>query len=106
MGFLDSFDHLNDAYSQVTGTTKEHKASLTHEALSGAVAYQAAKAYEEHLAKNGKPTSHAKAKEIAAGLVGAALDHFVETKGLDFIDQQKARHAAQKHVEEVIITQY
>jgi hypothetical protein len=58
-----------------------HKAELSHELIGGAVAYevgphlfrlfidvliilQAAKAYENHCAKNGKPDSHAKAKEI------------------------------------------
>jgi hypothetical protein len=60
-----------------------HQASVTHEVLGGAVAYevwphfsffidvtvltdilQAAKAYENHCAENGRPDSHAKAKEI------------------------------------------
>lgn len=68
---------------------QHNKGSLAHDALGGAVAYevracslfelcpfmptvvvhrlrpiQAFKAYEDHLAKNGKPDSHAKAKEI------------------------------------------
>jgi hypothetical protein len=59
----------------------EHKAKLSHEVLAAAasyevylsiilsylnqlVPYQAAKAYKKHLEKNGKPVSHAKAKEI------------------------------------------
>jgi hypothetical protein len=62
--------------------TTGHQAQVSHEALGGAAAYevwphfyfflvvltdilQAAKAYEKHCAENGKPVSHAKAKEIA-----------------------------------------
>jgi hypothetical protein len=41
-----------------------HKAALSHELIGGAAAYEAAKAYEDHVAANGKPDSHAKAKEI------------------------------------------
>ena len=49
------------------------------------------KAYESHVAKNGQPDSHARAKEIAAGLAGAFVDREVETRGLDFIDREKAK---------------
>jgi hypothetical protein len=62
--------------------TTGHKAKVTHEAIGSAAAFevwphfsffndvltdilQAAKAYEKHCAANGKPVSHAKAKEIA-----------------------------------------
>ena len=43
---------------------------------------QAAKAYEKHCEENGKPDSHAKAKEIMAGFAGAFIDRMVETKGV------------------------
>lgn len=43
---------------------------------------QAAKAYEDHVAKNGQPDSHAKAKEILAALAGGFVDRIVETKGV------------------------
>ena len=44
------------------------------------------KAYENHVAKNGQPDSHARAKEIAAGLAGAFIDREVETRGVSRID--------------------
>ena len=64
----------------------EHKAKLSHELIAGAAAYevwlhlifffdvltnipQAAKAYQAHCAKHGKPPSHEKAKEILYILV-------------------------------------
>jgi len=68
--------------------------------LGGAVAYEAAKAYEDHVAANGHPDSHAKAKEIFAGIAGAFIDREVESKGLDFIDKRKAKKAAEQHFDE------
>ena len=43
---------------------------------------QAMKAYEDHCAENGKPDSHAKAKEVLAGFAGAFIDREFETKGV------------------------
>ena len=83
---------------------------------------QAAKAYEKHCAENGKPDSHAKAKEIMAGFAGAFIDRMVETKGvrcshfpiatgwltlprynqLDFVDRERAKRHAKDKVEEVV----
>ncbi|KAH9853462.1 hypothetical protein C2E23DRAFT_821532 [Lenzites betulinus] len=87
------FDSNADAYEQVTNAP--HKAELSHELIAAAASYEAAKAYEKHCAANGKPASHQEAKEIMAGFAGAFIDRMVETKGLDFIDTEKAkRHAA------------
>lgn len=38
------------------------------------------KAFQKHQEKNGKPQSHAQAKEIAAGLASAALIHLFEVR--------------------------
>ena len=60
---------------------------------------QAAKAYQDHCAKNGKPPTHAKAKELlyvsfvfigeksahlrySAACVGVGIDRLAETKGV------------------------
>lgn len=40
------------------------------------------KAYEKHVAKNGKPSSHSEAKEIVAGLAGVFIDREVESRGV------------------------
>ncbi|KAG6865607.1 hypothetical protein C0991_001031 [Blastosporella zonata] len=53
---------LPDLVHQVSGSP--HKASLSHELIAGAAAYEAAKAYENHISEEGKPASHEKAKEI------------------------------------------
>lgn len=47
----------------------------------------------------GKPESHEKAKEIMAGFAGAFIDREAETKGLDFLDREKAKHHARQHIE-------
>jgi hypothetical protein len=91
MGWFGENHETAKAYEQTTSTPQEHKAKLSHEVVSGAAAYEAAKAYENHCAKNGKPPSHEKAKELFAGFSGVAVDRLVETKGLDFIDKEKAK---------------
>ena len=45
------------SFRQVTNAP--HKATLSHELIAGAAAYEAAKAYENHVAKNGHPDNHA-----------------------------------------------
>ncbi|KAJ7857600.1 hypothetical protein B0H13DRAFT_1157200 [Mycena leptocephala] len=84
----DSYEHR--AYNEVINTHPEHRAKLSHELLAGAAAYEAAKMYEEHCeAVNGKPDSHAKAKELVAGFAGAFIDRMIETKGMDAWDKYK-----------------
>jgi hypothetical protein len=68
---------------------------------TGAVAFEAAKAYEDHCARNGKPQSHALAKELFAGFAGAAVDRLVETKGADAWSAHQ-RQRAQAHAQEQI----
>jgi hypothetical protein len=113
------------AYQQVT--ERPHEAQWSHELIGGAAAYEAAKAYEDHVAENGKkslpltfclndsesdlhclghPDDHAKAKEILAGVIGAFVDREVETKGLDFIDRERAKRHAQEQAEAQLSNQY
>jgi len=102
MGFFnfDSESSQAQAYDEVVNAP--HKATLSHELIAAAASYEAAKAYEDHVAANGAPDSHAKAKEIFAGFTGAFIDRMVETKGLDYIDRQKAQRHAKEHGEEGI----
>ncbi|ORX60667.1 hypothetical protein DM01DRAFT_1380947 [Hesseltinella vesiculosa] len=89
-------------HEEVNNASHEHKGSLTHEAIAGAAAYEALKAYNQHCEREGKPVSHAKGKQILAGFAGAALDKLIETKGLDFVDKQKAK----RHAEEQLHSYY
>ncbi|KAF8630582.1 hypothetical protein AX17_005394 [Amanita inopinata Kibby_2008] len=98
MGFFSKDSEQANAYDQVVNAP--HKAQLSHELIAAAASYEAAKAYEEHVARNGKPANHAKAKEIFAGLAGAFVDRMVETKGLDYVDKKKAEHHAHEHAKD------
>ncbi|KAK2589894.1 hypothetical protein QQS21_012434 [Conoideocrella luteorostrata] len=97
MGWFDDDSDQAQAHDQLMN--RPHEAKWSHELIGGAAAYEAAKAYEDHVARNGQPDSHAQAKEILAGFIGAFVDREVETKGLDYIDREKAKRHAQEHAE-------
>ncbi|PFH58488.1 hypothetical protein XA68_13596 [Ophiocordyceps unilateralis] len=98
MGWFDDDSQEARAYEEVT--QRPHEAKFSHELLGGAAAFEAAKAYEDHVAENGHPDQHSTAKEILAGVIGAFVDREVETKGLDYIDAEKAKRHAQAQAEE------
>jgi len=80
----------------------KHESHVSHELIAGAAAYEASKSYEQYEAQNGKPENHAKAKEIAAGFAGAFVDKEVETRGLDFIDREKAKRQAAQYTDQAV----
>ncbi|CEI98912.1 Putative CipC protein [Source:UniProtKB/TrEMBL;Acc:Q8NKC9] [Rhizopus microsporus] len=94
------FSRFSEQHEQVQNTPHEHKGHLSHEVIAGAASFEAVKAYNEHCERNGKPVDHATAKALLAGFAGAALDKLIETKGLDFIDKQKAKHEAESQAKE------
>ncbi|KAJ7066950.1 hypothetical protein C8F01DRAFT_1119726 [Mycena amicta] len=108
MGFFSSDSSEAQAYDEYNG---KHKTDISHQLLAGAASFVAAREYEKHVAANGKPTSHAEAKELlyvligpiavsdpscSAGFAGAFIDREVETHGLDFVDKEKAKYEAHK----------
>jgi hypothetical protein len=54
----------------------------------------------------GKPISHQFAKELLVGLAGAEVDKLAETKGMDFVDREKAKHHAKEQVENMYDQHY
>ncbi|KAJ3815502.1 hypothetical protein F5051DRAFT_369366 [Lentinula edodes] len=97
MGFFSDDSDQAQAWDQVNNAP--HKAELSHELLAAAASYEAAKAYEKHVADNGEPDSHATRNELLATFAGGFIDRIVETKGLDFIDKEKAQYHAKKQLE-------
>ncbi|KAK2465680.1 hypothetical protein APHAL10511_002224 [Amanita phalloides] len=94
------FGHDDDharAYAEYERHQSHHKAKLSHELLAAAVSYQAAKAYNEHCARNGHPNNHETATKVFAAISGAIVDRMIETKGHDFIDKRKAMHDMHKY---------
>ncbi|KAE8216307.1 hypothetical protein CF327_g474 [Tilletia walkeri] len=104
MGFFGSDSH-EQVYNQFDGS-EEHKGKLSHELIGGAAAFEAMRAYEQHEASEGKPANHALAKEILAGFAGAEVDKLFETKGLDFLDREKAKRHAKQEAEQAYDNQY
>ncbi|KIM84851.1 hypothetical protein PILCRDRAFT_67324 [Piloderma croceum F 1598] len=98
MGWFHSESDEAQAHAELTNAP--HKASVTHELLASGIAFEAAREYEKHVEKNGKPANHKAAVEILAALTGGLVDRIVETKGLDHIDKEKAKHQAKKRAEE------
>lgn len=97
MGWFNEDSEQAQAYDQVTN--RPHEASWSVELIAGAASYEAAKAYEEHVAKTGLP-SREMAKEILAGASGAFVDREVETRGLDVINKEEAKQHAIKQAED------
>src|SRR2546423_1403748 len=79
---------------------KKHEGHLSHEIIAGAAAFEAFRAYEKKREKEGHHSNHALAKEMLAAIVAAEADKLIETKGLDYLDREKAKkdakHAAEK----------
>ncbi|RAH46258.1 DUF3759 domain-containing protein [Aspergillus brunneoviolaceus CBS 621.78] len=105
MGWFDFGSDQQQAHEELTSYegfdgSEEHKAKFSHELIAGAASFEAMKAYEEHQERNGKPESHEMAKELLAGFAGAFIDREVETKGLDFVDREKAKRQAERQLEE------
>jgi len=99
MGWFNSDSEESQNYDTFQNCAPEnHQATLSHEVIGGAAAFEAMKAYENHCAENGQPESHAKAKELLAGFAGAFVDREVETRGLDFADKEKAKYNAQQRL--------
>jgi hypothetical protein len=103
MGLFEQFSQNHD---QVYQGSEEHKASWSHELIGGAAGFAAMRAYEAKEAREGKPQSHALAKELLAGFAAAEADKLFETKGLDFIDREKAKHQAKLAAEQMYNERY
>ena len=97
-----------DAYQQVyeNDNFEDHKSSLGHEVIAGGAAFAGFKAFEDHQRREGKPVSHAFAKELVAGFAAAEVDKLAETKGEDWFDREKAKHQAKKNAERMYDDHY
>ncbi|KAH8551868.1 hypothetical protein BGW37DRAFT_492687 [Umbelopsis sp. PMI_123] len=102
MGLFDAFSQNHD---EVYGS-EGHKSSWSHELIGGAAGFAAMKAFEAKQAREGKQTNHAFAKELLAGIAAAEADKLFETKGLDFIDREKAKHQAKENALEMYKERY
>eukprot|EP00246_Nothoceros_aenigmaticus_P005954 TRINITY_DN18536_c0_g1_i1.p1 TRINITY_DN18536_c0_g1~~TRINITY_DN18536_c0_g1_i1.p1 ORF type:complete len:126 (+),score=30.97 TRINITY_DN18536_c0_g1_i1:87-464(+) len=84
----------------------DNQSSFGHEALAGAASFGAFKIFEDRQRSEGKPVSHAFAKELLAGIAGAEIDKLAETKGLDWVDREKAKNHAREQTENMYDEHY
>jgi len=85
--------HHAEIYGHSGAITAHHRAKWTHEVIAGAAAFEAMRLYEKRRAQDGYH-DHALAREILAGLVVMEIDKLFETKGLDWIDRERAKQLA------------
>lgn len=60
MGLFDFFNNDDSGREQVYNldpNNEHHKAKLSHELIGGAAGFEAMKAYEDHLKREGKPAN-------------------------------------------------
>ncbi|KAF2269470.1 EXS-domain-containing protein [Lojkania enalia] len=97
-----------DSYERVYNNDQfeEHKSSLGHEIIAGGAAFAGFKAFEDHQRREGKPVSHAFAKEMLAGFAAAEVDKLAETKGEDWFDREKAKREAKRNAEHMYDEHY
>ncbi|KAI2643170.1 hypothetical protein GGS21DRAFT_495064 [Xylaria nigripes] len=100
-GFGEARDQRDTVYDG-----EPHKAKLSHELIGGAAAFEGMKLFEDHQRREGKTVKHALAKELLAGFAGAEVDKLFETKGLDGIDRERAKHHAKKQAEHLYDQHY
>jgi len=93
-------------YERVQGSDEHHQGSFGHEVLAGAGSFAAFKVFEDHQRKEGKTVNHAFAKELLAGFVGGEIDKLAETKGLDWVDREKAKHEGKQRAEQMYDQHY
>lgn len=79
---------------------------MSHELLGSAAAFEGMRLWEQNQRKDGKPVEHGLAKEMLAAAAGFEVDKLVETKGLDYVDREKAKSHAKKQAEELYDQQY
>ncbi|KAI0910695.1 hypothetical protein F4823DRAFT_360075 [Ustulina deusta] len=100
-GFEESRQKRDEIYEG-----EPHKSHLSHELVAGGAAFEAMKLFEDRQRREGKVVNHSLAKEVLVGLAGAEVDKLFETKGLDSLDREKAKHHAKKQAEHLYEQQY
>lgn len=66
----------------------------------------AMKAYEDHVQNTGEQVSHLLMKEMLASLAAAEVDKLFESKGLDSLDREEAKHHAVQQTHQLADEKY
>ncbi|KAI1828916.1 hypothetical protein DTO027I6_10169 [Penicillium roqueforti] len=101
MSFFSNNHQYARANAEVYGT-EGYKSHWSHELIGAAAAFEAVKLYEDKRVDGGQPDNYLMAKELIAGIAGAEVHNLFETKGLDFMDLEKAKQFATKEAKAAI----
>jgi len=101
-----SQDDGREARDEVYNGNPERDGKLSHELLGGAAAFEAMHLFENQQREKGEAVNHGFAKEMIAAIAGAEVDKLAETKGMDFVDRERAKHHAKKNAEKLYDEQY
>ncbi|KAF3920235.1 hypothetical protein AA313_de0207365 [Arthrobotrys entomopaga] len=83
--------HHEESSERSSSRNHEHQGKRSHEILAGAAAFAALRAFEARQREQGKPVSHALAKELLAAFAAAEVEKLIETKGRDKWDEYRSR---------------
>ncbi|KAL6243438.1 hypothetical protein RBB50_009430 [Rhinocladiella similis] len=101
------WDDARQSHQEVYGSGGyDNQAKFSHELIAGGAAFEGMKLFEDHQRKEGKPVSHAFAKELLAGFVGGEVDKLAETKGMNEYDAYEAKKRARDHAERMYDQHY
>jgi len=95
------FGKHEDAHNQIYGG-QTHESQWSHELIASAAAFEAMKSVEK-----GRPEDkHKLTKEVFAAMAGAEADKLFETKGLDYLDRERASSQARQEAENLYDQNY
>ncbi|KAI1928280.1 Glutathione synthetase [Ophidiomyces ophidiicola] len=100
LGWGDS----HDAHKQVYG--KEDNPKFSQELLAGAASFEGFRLFENHQRKEGKPVSHAFAKELLVGFVGGEVDKMAQKRHMSAEQKDEAKQYAQGNAESLYDEHY
>jgi hypothetical protein len=105
MGVFD-WGESKDARDQVYSDDQPHEAKFSHEMIGSAAGFEAMHLWENEQRKEGKPVEHGVAKELLCAAAGYEVDRLAESKGLDWLDREKAKHHAKEQAKSLYDQQY
>ncbi|KAB5575945.1 hypothetical protein GE09DRAFT_609810 [Coniochaeta sp. 2T2.1] len=104
-GFDDGRQARDEVYNS-SSAPQEREGKFSHELLGGAAAFEAMHLFENQQRSKGEAVNHGFAKEMIAAFAGAEVDKLAETKGMDFVDRERAKHHAKQNAERLYDERY
>ncbi|EIW69407.1 hypothetical protein M231_04120 [Tremella mesenterica] len=101
---MPSYEQFHNQFDIVQSVSvEEHQSKLSHEVIAGGAAFEACRAYEDKCSREGRPANHRLAKEIIAGLAASIVDREFESKGLNWLDRERAKWKAQEEAQSCLV---